>query len=75
MSNALTARNRKLKGQIAAASQQLFDDRLSGHFPSYFGNFGNFSRLLMLRVQAHVTKRRLCQEHYFPLMTAFMAIV
>jgi hypothetical protein len=75
MSNALTTRNRKLKGQIDPASQQLFDNRLSGHFPSYFGNFGNFSRLLMLRMQARLTKRRLRQEHSFPVITAFMAIV
>jgi len=49
--------------------------RLTGHFPSYFGKFGIFSRLLMLRMQGRVIKRPLCQEHSFPLMTACMAIV
>lgn len=75
MSNALTPPNRKFKGDVDSNLRQLFDDRPSKHFPSYFGNFGNFSRLLMLRMQARLTKRRLRQEHSFPVITAFMAIV
>lgn len=75
MNYALTARNRKFKGEIDPASQQLFDERLSRHFPSYFGNFGICSRFLMLWIQTRAIKRRLHQKHCFPLMTAFMAIV
>jgi hypothetical protein len=75
MSKALTLRSRKFKGEIDPSPQRLSDERLSGHFPSYFGNFGIFSRFLVLRMQAGVTKRRLCQKHSFPLITAFMAIV
>jgi hypothetical protein len=75
MSNALTPPNRKFKGDVDSSLQQLFDDRPSKHFPSYFGNFGIFNQLLMLRMQARVTKRRFRQEYWFPVITAFMAIV
>lgn len=75
MNNALTARNRKFKGEIDPGSQQLFDERLSRNSPSYFGNFGIFSRLLMLRTKTRFTQRRIRQKHSFPLITAFMAIV
>jgi hypothetical protein len=75
MSNALTPPNRKFKGDVDSNLRQLFDDRPSKHFPSYFGNFGNFDQLLMLRMQARVTKRRFRQDYWFPFITAFMAIV
>ena len=75
MNNALTARNRKFKAEIDPDSEQLFDERLSRNFPSYFGNFGNFSRLLMIWMQVRVSKRGLHRKHWFPLITAFMAIV
>jgi hypothetical protein len=75
MSNALTPPNRKFKGDVDSSSRQLFDESPSKHFPSYFGNFGIFNQLLMLRMQARVTKRRFRQEYRFPVITAFMAIV
>jgi hypothetical protein len=75
MSKALTTRNRKFKGDVDPDSPQLFDEKWNDRFPSYFGNFGIFNRLLMLWIQARVTKRRLRQEYLFPLLTAIMAIV
>jgi hypothetical protein len=75
MSKALTPRNPKFKGKIDPGSPQLSDEKFGGLFPSYFGNFGFLNRLLMLRMQARVIKRRFLQGHAFPLITAIMAIV
>jgi hypothetical protein len=75
MSNALTPPNRKFKGDIDSSSRQLFDESPTKHFPWYFGNFGIFKQLLILRMQARVTKRGFRQEYWFPFITAFMAIV
>jgi hypothetical protein len=75
MRKALTPRNRKFKGDLDPAPQQISDSKQSTCFPSYFGNFGIFTRLLTLQMLAPLTRRRFRQEHEFPVMTAFMAIV
>jgi hypothetical protein len=75
MSKALTAGNRKFQGDIDVRAGQLIDFEQSKHFPSYFGNFGIFKRLLMLCAQTSLTKRRCVAKQGFPLITAFMAIV
>jgi hypothetical protein len=75
MSKALTSLNRKFKGDLDSEPQRISDWQRRGQIPSYFGNFGIFNLHLMLRMQARVTKRRLCQKHVFPVITAIMAIV
>jgi hypothetical protein len=75
MSKALTSQRRKFKGDVDLAPHRISDWKLGGDFPSYFGNFGIFNRVLSLRTPTLLVKRRLRQKHDSPLITAFMAIV
>jgi hypothetical protein len=75
MSKALTRRNRKFKGDVDPSAQRSFGRERNAHFPSYFGNFGIFSRFLILSLGMAPKKRRPLEKHEFPLITAFMAIV
>ena len=75
MSKALTAVNRKFQGDPDVRTSELIVAEHIAQFPSYFGNFGIFSLLLMLFPDARSTKRRLGEKREFPLITAIMAIV
>ena len=75
MSKALTPVNQNDERDIGPFAARLILCTESARFPSYFGNFGIFKRLLMLRVGAHLLKERLGKKNEFPLITAFMAIV
>ena len=75
MSKALTARSRKFQGDVDVRAEQLVEPGQDPYFPSYFGNFGIFTPLLMLFVEARPTKRHLGEKREFPLITAIMAIV
>ena len=75
MSKTLTPVNQNDERDIGPVAARLIPCTESARFPSYFGNFGIFKRLLMLRVGAHLLKERLGKKNEFPLITAFMAIV
>jgi hypothetical protein len=75
MSKALTSLNRKFKEDLDPEPQGISDWQRTAQIPSYFGNFGIFSRFLMLLALTSLLKRRLREKRAFPVMTAFMAIV
>ncbi len=75
MSKALTPVNQNDERDIGPVAARLIPCTESVRFPSYFGNFGIFKPLLMLRVVARLLKERLGKKNEFPLITAFMAIV
>ena len=75
MSKALTPVNQNDERDIGSVAERLIACRKDARFPSYFGNFGIFNRLLMLRVAVRLLKGRLGKRNEFPLITAFMAIV
>jgi hypothetical protein len=75
MSKALTLVNRNDERDVDPVAERLAVGSRKARFPSYFGNFGIFNRLLMLRAAARLSKRRPGKEQEFPLITAFMAIV
>jgi hypothetical protein len=75
MSKALTRQNKKLQADVDPGAQHLVNLKRGGYFPSYFSNFGNFSRLLMRSQQVPFTSGRRAEKQESPLITAFMAIV
>jgi hypothetical protein len=75
MSKPLTLLNREHKGDVDAASQSFFAQKLSARFPSYFCDFCAFTRFLVLQMSAALVKRCLRQKHEIPDPAAIMAIV
>ena len=75
MSKPLTLLNREDKGDVDPGSPDGFAQKLSAHFPSYFGDFCAFAQFLMLSMNAACKKRILLWKKKFPLAAAFMAIV
>ena len=75
MSKALTPVNQNDQPVSASVADRVIANAQSVGFPSYFGNFGSFNRLLILRASARLFGRSRGNKKEFPLITAFMAIV
>jgi hypothetical protein len=75
MSKPLTLLNREHKGDVDAASQSFFAQKLSARFPSYFCDFCAFTRFLVLQMSAALVKRCRRQKHEISHPAAIMAIV
>ena len=75
MSKPLTLRNREDKGDVDPGSREKSRDARNTVFPSYFGNFNNFSQFLALSLHEPFRKRRLGREHEITPAAAIMAIV
>jgi hypothetical protein len=75
MSKALTPVNQNGEREIDSIAEQFSARPRQVRFPSYFGNFGIFSRLLSLRTPPSLIRRRRRKKPEFPHITAFMAIV
>jgi hypothetical protein len=75
MSNALTLVNGNEEQNVDFPAQRITRLSQRRHFPSYFGNFGNFIQFKTLWLELEVTTPGFDEEHQFALITAFMAIV